>query len=300
MADAVADRRIGLDRLLRQLKSNDWVSRALDGIGVQPEDAWVPPKLEINPSGTGGPCALDIQFGMLGHRTPIAPKNRRRMDNGTMAHRRWSEYFEQTNLLVVASKRLKQAGVWSGEIDVIVKSPATGSFHVGEIKTTNSNSFGRLPRQVADLDAMALAMAGHNKAYLFQLAQYVVKFKQAYSALSDEAFFLFENTDDQDYRVLWLRIGANLKRDAFLNGELARQATIDGRVIERPFAKGSSTCKRCYRRKVCDDYHAGIGDVVQRVEEAMFKAGQLPPPSTVWTEGFDRDQSDEFDEEIAW
>jgi len=272
--------RLGLGRLLRQVASDDWLSRAVDRVcSEEQSERWAQPRLELTPSSTGGTCPRQIELSMLGYRPPVARRSRMRMDNGRLAHERWIGYLRESGVLHDSSLRVRQPGVWSGEADAVVVDPRTGMLHVVEIKTTNSRSFSLLPPAMVGAEASTRALMELHRPYVVQLTQYIVKFQELLGGrYSDEGFLLFENTDTQDYRILRVAPGPALRREAFAAGEAARAAMIEGRLLEPPFARGSSHCRRCYFRDVCFRLQDGDPEATGRVEEALFQVGRMPIP----------------------
>lgn len=261
----------GVARLLKQMSTGDWLGAAIDSskVGVEPE-RWVAPNIEVHPSSAGSACPRDIQLGMLGHKTEVKSQNRRRMDNGTAAHARWSEELQAKGLLVSAGVRLKVPGEWSGEYDLLCRNPKSGAVHLGEIKTINSNGYSSLPAQDPDPVRMAYAMFKSKPAYTYQLCQYYVMFRdKVEGGLSPDCFFLFENTDTQGFKIIWVRFDERMMVDAFKNSTAARQATLDGFLIDPPFRRRSITCSRCYRELVCYRIQDGEKAVLDKVDSAL-------------------------------
>lgn len=261
----------GVARLLQQMTAGDWLGVAIDSskVGVEPE-RWGTPNIEVHPSSAGSACPRDIQLGMLGHKTEVKAQNRRRMDNGTDAHTRWSRELKEKGLLVSAGVRLKVPGEWSGEYDLLCRNPKTGATHLGEIKTINSNGYASLPAQDPDLVRMAYAMFKAKPAYTYQLCQYYVMFRdKVEGGLSPDCFFLFENTDTQAFKIIWVKFDERMMEAAFKNSTAARQATLDGYLIEPPFRRRSITCSRCYRELVCYRLQDGEKEVLGKVESAL-------------------------------
>lgn len=258
-------------RLLKQMSTGDWLGPAIDSskVGVEAE-RWVTPNIEVHPSSAGSACSRDIQLGMLGHKTDVKSQNRRRMDNGTAAHARWTEELQAKGLLVSAGVRLKIPGEWSGEYDLLCRNPKSGATHLGEIKTINSNGYSSIPPQDPDPVRMAYAMFKSKPAYTYQLCQYYVMFRdRVEGGLSPDCFFLFENTDTQGFKIIWVRFDERMMADAFKNSTAARQATLDGHLIAPPFRRRSITCSRCYRELVCYRLQDGEKAVQDRVDSAL-------------------------------
>lgn len=269
----------GVARLLKQVSSGDWLGPIIDAsrVGVE-DDRWTQPNIEIHPSSAGSICSRDIELSLLGHKTSIKALNRRRMDNGTDAHARWSKELADKGLLVSAGVRLKIPGEWSGEYDLICRNPKSGESHLGEIKTINANGYASLPPQDPDPVRMAYAMAKAKLAYTYQLCQYYVMFKDKIEGgLSPDCFFLFENTDTQAFKIIWVRFDTTMMEAAFKNSNAAREAALEGYLIDPPFKRRSMACSRCYRELICYRIQDGEPPAIAAVEKALadIKAGGI-------------------------
>jgi hypothetical protein len=243
----------GLARLIQQLKADDWLGRLIDGFHEHAEaEKFLEPNLEIHPSSAGSDCVRDIQLGMLGHRGPIPARNRRRMDNGTYAHMRWNAYLNDMGLLVAANVRKVETVpfLWSGELDVLVENPATGSHHIGEIKTMNGQRWRRVPPQVPDRFEMTRILLRYERKYVFQLAQYFEKFRYSH-ALDRECFYLFENTDTQEFKVRYVAFDDDVIAMAFANQLEAQAMLLQGILVDAPFKQKSPPCRACEHEKLC-------------------------------------------------
>lgn len=262
-----------LSRRLKQMQAGDWLGEAIDSAKdfYEPEQ-WIEPNVEIHPSGAGGKCAREVQFSLLGHRTEILRQNRRRMDNGTAAHLRWTEDLEKMGLLYAAGVRHKIPGEWSGEYDLICRNSSTGRLHLGEIKTMNEARFRRVPAQGPDFRAMAYELAKSERKYVYQLTQYLVVFKRdVYPELSDEVFFLFEDTNTQNFGIRWLAPDDRMKEEAFKVPEVARLACLEGELLPPPFKRGSLECRSCYRERVCYEEQDGSTQVRDALAAALHR-----------------------------
>ena len=128
-----------------------------------------------------------------------------------------------------------------------------------------------------DFAKMAELMWKAERGYTRQLLQYHAKIREQldelpYAAghgLSDDVFFLFENTNNQDHRIIWITALDRLVDDAFKLPRLATAAVRAGELIEPPFKQQSSICKRCYRRRVCIALQGGDDNEWQNVQTAL-------------------------------
>ena len=276
-ADA-ADRQ-GTARFLKQLKSEDWLGQRIDGVYADSrQERWGEPNTEIHPSGAGGPCPREIELSLLGHRAPIQAKNRRRMDNGTKSHERWTIDLAAAGVLESASTRLKFPGEWSGENDLLLKNPTTGSRHIGEIKTMNFRRYATVPPQLPDPVQMAIMMETSERGYLYQLIQYLIRYRQIDPTISETGVFLFENTDNQEYKLRWVKPTSEMKERALKNSNIARDAVIRGELLDPPFKRKSITCRKCYRESLCYTIQDGDEATLEKVNNALFVIGNKPLP----------------------
>lgn len=207
---------------------------------------------------------------MLGYRTGVKALNRRRMDNGTAAHDRWNSYLDAAGLLYAANVRevMTEPFPWSGECDVICVDPVTGTRHVGELKTMNSHKWRTIPDQLEDRRAMARLLLDYVPGYVYQLTQYIVKLGPLYDT-AREGFFLFEDTDDQQFLVRYLEPDDELREEAFKQPLIAQRAAQAGVLLDPPFRRQSPTCRKCYKNKVCYALQDGDEVLSKHVREAL-------------------------------
>lgn len=310
---------MGLKEYLAQQESGDWLTPLMDAAlreRAQPEH-WEEPTLYTSPSMSHSPCGRYAQLGMLGHRDEIDDRAVDRMENGRDAHRRLTRRLQEAGALFDAEVRLtvfadgyetdelqvdpethafdpeqlarltEEHGpvVWSGEADVLVLRPDTGTLHLGEIKTASRFVYAKLPQPVADPVEMArrlMGVAGYVGSYPRQLLQYVDVFRARYHRIrrlahpiSEDAFLLFENTDTQERTVRWVRADEALLREALRPTEEARTATAEGRLLEPPYQRRSSTCVACFRRPACERLRDGDDAEWQRVNQALARTAEL-------------------------
>lgn len=291
----------GLSQLVQSLRAEDWLTPKLRESAETRAPGWGRVRTYVSPSAGGSDCARDAQLAMLGYDSGFSEKSRDRMDNGIYGHRRITEKYRRAGVLVADSLWITQfvdgstsfedemhgeklgdyveergAVTWTGEMDVVVgRSPGATTVHVGDLKTTGSHQYVALPRQHTDRVAMGRLLLNTQPRYVRQLARYVLKLREVAelwrpgTLVSSEAFIHWENTDSQDYRVTWFTVDDHLAAEATRNPELAVSASLRGEVIERPFARGSRTCKGCYRRAACDALEDGDEDTWERAREAL-------------------------------
>ena len=236
----------GIGRLLRQVGSGDWLGRVMDSyFNKSSAERWSQPDYTIHPSGCGNPCALSIELGMLGHRGPMKGKNRRRMDNGTDAHTRWERYLHEMGVLVVAEWNVKLVDpVTSGRVDAIIQNSATGDLYLVEVKTTNARKFGELPKPTADPAMNGAVLYKWHREWYLQFAFYLAHTDYNGRRLAG-GLFIIENTDDQNYVLVYAKPSAEHTAEAERNATNAQRAILQGEVPSRPFPRGDHACRWC-------------------------------------------------------
>ena len=262
----------GIGRLLRQLAAEDWLGRLVDHYFEAKEpERWKKPDFTIHPSGSGDPCARSVQIGMLGHRAAVRSRNRRRMDNGTDAHTRWQRYFADMGVMVAKEWRVRMVEpVVSGRMDLILQNSATGNLAVGEIKTTNSRKFSQLPRSTGEREVNARALYAWHREWFLQFVWYAT-FGDYNGRKFTEKFFLVENTDNQDYRIIWVEPTADQIEECQATVKPAQVAIQAGEILSCPFERGCKTCKSCDHEKVCRALAGGDEEIWQLIKDQFRK-----------------------------
>ena len=264
--------RKGLNRLLTQLKTEDWIGRMIDTHQeLQSPERWGYANLDIHPSSSGSPCARDVELGMLGYRTAIKPKNRRRMDNGTFAHTRWEGYFKDMGILYASEVNVKSDDPqFNGTCDLVVQHPTTGKLMVGEIKTMNQARWRKVPDQHENHNIMMRHLMATERPYVYQLSMYVRMIPKVMNwDISNECFFLFENTDTQEFKIRYCEPDEQLIDEAFANSLLAQHAAKEGKLIDPPYKRDSLTCTMCYKKTMCYLLQDGDEDAWENVNNAL-------------------------------
>lgn len=259
-----------LRKLFVQVKTDDWLSKFIDDFQnkLEPE-RWNPPSPNIHPSSSGSPCARDIELSMLGYRTPMRAQNRRRADNGTYAHNRWEKYLGDMGILKAAEVRIKSENPpFSGMCDLLIERPMDGAILIGEIKTMNQRRYQKVPAQNEDKTLMLRQLLTTEKGYVYQLVMYVVMMKEEFGT-SDECFFLFEDTDTQEFKIRYGIPDEALKKEAFANSLVAQEYYAKKQLVPPPFAKNSETCQKCYKKSMCFKLQAGNEVAVQNLTSAL-------------------------------
>lgn len=287
----------GFKRLSLALGTDDWITPAIDRMhgSLEPE-RWVDPHIAIHPSSAGAACPRAIELSMLGHRTAVKPQNRRRMDNGTATHSRWNDYLADVGFLYLANVReiQEEPFPWSGECDVIVEHPEFHTRHVGELKSMNERRFRAVPAQMSDKRAMAYALLNapspaNLRGYVYQVTQYVVKLEELYGT-SRECFFLFENTNTQEFAVRFFEPDDKIRSEAFDVQLVAQRAALDGKLLPVPkgFLEKGPTCKKCYRHDVCWTLEHGDQELWNKIQQALAQtAGASGEQLRKLTRGFE-------------
>lgn len=273
----------GLAAIISERRSDDWLTPRMAAAAETEPEGWGAVRTYISPSSAGVDCPLDAQLAGLGHSTGFNEKSRDRMDNGTAAEQRIVAKMERAGLVAahnlpliefadgfVIFENLRSAQlepyiaehgpvVWRAALDVLIqRSDGANTLHIGELKTCNIRKWERLPGVVPDRLTQARLLLRSEPKYTRQGVQYLVKF-QKYAHLwrpdvrvSDEMFLLYEHTDSQEYKVFWFSPDEAMRADAFKNADMALEATREGRLLDRPFERGSRTCNSCFRKRVCN------------------------------------------------
>lgn len=274
---------MALRDVLKNLRGDDWLGPLYaDWEAAQADiEHWEDPVPFVRPSVAGGNCEREMQLYQLGHRTDFGPQITQRMRNGDQVHDRITANFEEMGLLHSGPLRgyAEENGVartW--EADLVVRHPQLGTHHLGEIKSMNHFRYGRLPDQEDDPVRMARAIFKVEPKYARQLTQYLVLFQRHYPELEiqDDAFFLFENTNNQAIRFIWVKPDEELRFDAFKLANISEEATVNGELIEPPFTKGSIVCRKCDRESICYALQDGDKEVWKNVNERLIQASTLP------------------------
>ena len=272
----------GIGRLLRQLQSEDWLSRVIDQyFNVKYPEHWTDkPSPNIHPSAAGSTCELELELGMLGHRSSITGSSRRRMDRGSDAHDRWERYLGDMGILIQAEVPFKLADpMVSARMDAVIQHPASGHLTVVEIKTVHNQGFKRLPPSTSDRQQNMAMLYKWNvpwgRWYCLQLTWYYTRGDYKGTRFK-EAVFLFEDTNNQDFKVIYVEPTDEMVREAYEKPVLAQKAFLEGRLLSRPFQRGSAACKRCERKSVCNLLEDGDTESWAMVQTQLKKAGIRP------------------------
>lgn len=269
----------GIGRLLRQLGQEDWLSRLIDQHfdSKGRKESWGKSDPSIHPSGAGSSCEREIELGLLGHRTSIPGSSRRRMDNGTAMHTRWQGYLKDMQILKVKEAPVKLADpIVSGRLDAVVQNPSTGKLTLVELKSVNSNGFRRLPRSTTDRKGNMNAMYSWNqpwgRGYVLQFIWYYMHGDDG-GRKFEEAVFLFECKDTQEYQVIYVEPSEELVKESRLRPVAAQNAFLEGKLLDRPYQKGHPVCRRCDRENVCNLLEDGDDATWQIVVDQFRKGG---------------------------
>lgn len=153
----------GLKRLLT-LNSDSWLSSYVDDHLVKNRE----PRIDkgwFHPSELSSPCDRRLAFSFLGisKQDKIAPRTLRIFHNGDMVHRRWQSYFRAMGILVNREAKFEIAvPPIRGSADAIIRHPVSGDLTIVEIKSINSNGFGRLIAPRLDhANQLNIYMGGH-------------------------------------------------------------------------------------------------------------------------------------------
>jgi len=290
---------MGLNDYLKSLKSDDWLTPLYKaGADVQ-GPGWGNPRTYASPSASSASCPRDVELSVLGYSTGFAEKNRDRMDNGTAAHERIQRRFDRAGILYKAelglaffrdgyifegsfeSRDAREAMqdehghlIWQGVVDVMASRPGSNKLYVGEIKSMGQWRFKKLPEQLDDWERMATVMLRSEASYTKQAMQYIVKAREAGYDVADEAFMFFEDTNTQDYRVVWIKPSQAHLDLAFQNAEIALEAVREGFLVEPPFERMSRECRSCYKASICNLLRDNDPTEVANVERQLQRAAE--------------------------
>lgn len=270
----------GIARLLKQLKVDDWLTPAIDRYynRSRPE-RWLHADPTIHPSSLGSICSLDLEFSLLGHRTAADGQGARRMDNGTDVGKRWARALQDMGILVAAEVPARNDDpLISGSLDVLVQHRESGTKSVGEIKSMHSYGFKGLPTPTSDRVANMRAIAMKYKNYCLQLTTYM-------TIHGLDAWFLFENKDNQEYRVFWVTPTPEMIEEVFGKDgppKTAQEAFYEGVLLAPPFTRNSATCQNCYRKKMCFNAQDGDVDLWRKFQQQFKQAGVVMKDPVGW------------------
>lgn len=269
----------GVGRLLRQLKQEDWLSRLIDRHfdNRARRESWGKADPAIHPSGAGSACEREIELGLLGHRTAIPGSSRRRMDNGTDMHTRWERYFKDMQILVVKEAPVKLTDpMVSGRLDAVVQNPATGKLCLIELKSVNSHGFRQLPRSTSDRKGNMNSMYSWNqpwgRGYVLQFIWYF-QHGEVNRRRFDEAAFVFECKDSQEYKVIYVEPSEKLVEESRLRPMAAQNAFLEGKLLDRPYQQEHPVCRKCDREALCRLIDEGDDETWQIVIDQFRKGG---------------------------
>jgi hypothetical protein len=173
------------------------------------------------------------------------------MDNGIAAHERWTRYFREMGILVAAEWNLKLVDpVTSGKLDDIIQNPGTGDLYMVEVKTTNTRKFGELSKPIADHAANGVMLYRWHREWYLQFVFYLTH--ADYNGRRFEGgMFIVENTDNQDYMIIYAKPSAEHIAEAERNAVAAQRSVMHGEVISRPFQRGDHACRWCDHVALC-------------------------------------------------
>lgn len=267
-----------LRSLVGHIRTGNWLERAIVNYdsSFDESEKWVAPNINIHPSGSASKCVRFIQLGMLGHRF-AQTLSRRRMDNGTKIHEVWNVIFGNMDLLYSCDVPLQLTGqslhigettyesvFWRGIVDVVLRHPKTGKLHIGELKSMNSTRWEKIPDQLVSYEETTKALELVEDKYVGQLCQYYTmfsRFSDIADSLSDECFFLFENTDTQEIKIRWLKFTEDKQKNVLDLPVLAQYNLLNGDLLDAPFERDSSICASCSRKTVCFEIADGIRSI---------------------------------------
>lgn len=233
----------GLKKIVH-LSTESWIGSFVDDHLVRQRSPRIDPGW-FHPSELSTPCDRRLAFSFLGlpKNESITPKLLRIFHNGEWMHRRWQSYFRAMGIL---DKREAKFEVSSppirGSADAIVHHPINNDRSIIELKSINSNGFGRL--------------VGPHEGHFNQVNIYM-------GALEvHQGFVIYENKDTQDFRVFPVRHDSvKWEQLQFRLLKIVRKINKD----ELPPIYEHEGCKSCPFFSFC--YSAG--DTVSKLSERV-------------------------------
>lgn len=256
-----------LTTLLRSMGRKDWITPVLEEyFGKRSPETWWGPNPQMHPSASVGDCPRDIQLALLGHKTAVDGRLSRIFDVGKAMHDRWQQYFEECGLLVLKEEPIETDNstlAIKGRLDCVLKAPQAihDELHVIELKSMSSGQFRRLPEPKSPKENL-YAVARLHARYIGQWLSY----SRAYDIMErakgktgvQNGAIIFENKDNQDYKIFLLTYDEELWQKLTANARLAQQAFLEKKLIDAPYLRMSKVCQRCGRRDLC--YRLQDGD----------------------------------------
>ena len=260
-----------LTTLLRSMGRKDWITPAMEEyFEARIPETWWGPNPQIHPSAAVGDCARDIQLALLGHKTPVDGRLSRIFDVGRAMHERWQKYFEERGLLVLSEEPVETFNdllAIKGRLDCLLKAPQAikDELHLIELKSMNSGRFRRLPEPKTPKENL-YALTRLHKGYIGQWLCYVRSFDTMQRAKGEQGVqngaIIFENKDNQAYKVFLLTYDEELWLKLTVNARAAQQAFLEKRLVDAPYLRMSGVCQKCGRRELC--YRLQDGDKKER------------------------------------
>jgi len=211
-------------------------------------------------------CELAVQFELLGHRTSASGQGLRRMDNGTAMHSRWNEYFKRLPHFVGHDVRVEAPdGSVVGSIDIVVRDPRSDQDVVIEMKSVGSWGYRAMPEPGSREDNLTMMLA-HHPSYVAQLMTYVKFHGAQYGG------FLFENKDNQEYRVYFIDYDQSVWETLTSKSFLALEATKNGKRLGQPFDHASKQCGMCGHLSLCRAVARKDPETINLINERLERA----------------------------
>ena len=256
-----------LTTLLRSMGRKDWITPAMEEyFAARIPETWWGPNPQMHPSGAVGDCARDIQLALLGHKTAVDGRLSRIFNVGSAMHARWETYFKEAGLLELSEEPIETFNdtlAIRGRLDCVLKAPQAiqDELHIIELKSMNSGQFRRLPEPKTPKENL-YAVARLHARYVGQWLCYIRAFDKMQRAKGkpgvQNGAIIFENKDNQAYKVFLLTYDEELWLKLTVNARIAQQAFLEKRLIEEPYLRMSGVCQKCGRRDLC--YRLQDGD----------------------------------------
>lgn len=248
------------------VKSNSWLEKELEEV-FESGSEWSQVDPNIHPSGAFHACSRFIALTMLGYRGKFDKTTKRRLENGTYMHLRWTEYFRAIPSFVAADVPLVGDGV-KGTCDILLKKPLTNKLIVGELKSVSPTGFVGLPTPGTPEENLKFFEKKY-PGYVAQIMLYMQNIVYEGYQPADEGFFLFEDKGNQNYKIFWMKFDQDTLDRLVFNARIAL-SSLHAKLIPDPsFESSSKECTNCIKKRVCWDLYNEKEDIVKEFDRRL-------------------------------